>query len=104
MPNKRELFPLTTKALGRPPTRADLFWTRNHLVQMTDGLNSGMSPYVYMHTLPEGLKLRYIVSDLNSLGSSLWPVRLTTNARIGSARHVLKTLRSRLHTILKDYP
>lgn len=104
MNKKASLFPLTTSVLGKPPSRADLFWTRSHLIAMTDALNRPLNPYVYMQTIPESTKLRSIVSDLNKSGISLWPVRFTTNLRIASARAALKELRSTLNTILKDYP
>ena len=103
MRNKRDLFPLTTRIIGKPPTRQDLYWLRNHLIHMTDSLTQSLNPYVYMTTQPESTKLRALVSDLNRNGVSLWPVRFTTNARIASARAGLKHLRSQLHVILKEY-
>lgn len=102
--NKRELFPLFFSCLHRVPTRGELFWARHHLVQMKIALAVAHNPYHYMTMQPEATKLRYIVSDLNKEGESLWPIRLTTNVRISCARAVLKTLSSRLNTILKDYP
>lgn len=104
-PDRKKLFPITTLTLGKPPTRSDLFWTRSHLIAMADALSRPLSPYVYMTTQPEGTKLRCIVADLNRNGDSLWPVdEFTLNRRIAAAKSVLRVLRSRLHTILKEYP
>lgn len=104
MKSKAEFFPLTLRILGRVPTREELYWTRDHLIRMTEALNTPINPYLYMQLNAEGVKLRSIVGDLNRDGDSLWPVRLTTNARIAAARSALKKIRSNLHSTLKEYP
>lgn len=103
--NKKALFPLFFGAYGRPPTRGELYWTRGHIQEMKKGLDLSINPYIYMTTLrADASKLRYIVSDLNTEGESLWPHAFTTNVRIAHSKALLKRLSSKLHTILKDYP
>lgn len=102
--SKKDLFPLFFLGMGRVPTREELYWTRIHLSTMRAALAMSLNPYVYIMEQKESTKLRYIISDLNKEGQSLWPVRFTTNIRVVHARSVLRKLSSLLHLILKDYP